>query len=231
MNEPGATVAVRVWDVPTRLFHWSLAALVTASLVTGKFDSVLGATTLEWHRRFGYAILGLVAFRLVWGFAGGTHARFDSFLKGPAAVLAYARAMRGREHPVSVGHNPLGGWSVVAMIVAVAAQAVTGLFLVQEDYGFTGPLARFVSNAASGRLGAFHEANFWVIAGLVGLHLAAIATHAVAFGENLVAAMFSGTKRLPGAFASHAGRAGGLAGLAVAMAAAAAVVFALVRLG
>ncbi len=227
----GPVVAVRVWDVPTRLFHWALALLVTANVVTGKFDSVLGPATLEWHRRFGYAILALVAFRLVWGFAGGTHARFASFLRGPAEVLGYARRLAAREQPVSVGHNPLGGWSVVAMIAAVALQAGTGLFLVQEDYAFSGPLSRFVSGATSDRLGAVHKANFWVIAGLVALHLAAVIAHTVRWREDLVGAMLSGTKRLPARFAGESGRGGGAMATIVAVGAALAVVAGLLALG
>lgn len=233
MNGPPVEpfVAVRVWDLPTRLFHWSLALLVTANVVTGKFDSVLGASTLEWHKRFGIAILALLAFRLVWGFVGGTHARFASFLRGPRAVAAYARSLAVRGHPVSVGHNPMGGWSVVAMVAALALQATTGLFLVQEDYGFAGPLSRFVSGALSSRMGAIHEANFWVIAALVAMHLAAIVAHAVLWRENLVPAMVSGVKRLPARFAGAAGRTGGWAGHLAALAAAAAVASVLVNLG
>ena len=228
-DEP--VVAVRVWDVPTRLFHGGIALLVTANLVTGKFDSVLGASTLEWHKRCGYAVLALVAFRVVWGFAGGTHARFASFLRGPGEVVAYARSLASRGHPVSVGHNPMGGWSVVAMIAALGVQAATGLFLVQEDYGFAGPLSRFVSGAVSSRMGSIHEANFWVIAALVAMHLAAIVAHAVLWRENLVAAMVSGVKRIPAPFAVAAGRPGGWVGLLVAVAIAVAVVAVLVTLG
>lgn len=224
-------VTVRVWDLPTRLFHWGLAFLVTANVVTGKFDSVLGPSTLEWHKRFGYAILGLLAFRLAWGFAGGTHARFASFLRGPRDVLAYARSLASRDHPVNIGHNPMGGWSVVAMIAALGVQAATGLFLVQEDYGFAGPLSRFVSGAVSSRMGSIHEANFWVIATLVAMHLAAIVAHAVLWRENLVAAMVSGVKRIPAPFADAAGRPGGWVGLLVAVAIAVAVVAVLVTLG
>jgi cytochrome b len=220
-----------VWDVPTRLFHWGLALLVAANLVTGKFDSLLGASTLEWHRRFGYAILALVAFRLVWGFAGGTHARFAAFVRGPGEVIAYARRLVAGDPPPSVGHNPLGGWSVVAMIVAVTLQAVTGLFLVQEDYGFNGPLSRFVSNATTDRLNAIHKANFWVIAGLVALHVAAIVAHTVRWREDLAGAMLSGTKRLPERFADEASRGGGWFAVLVAFGVALAVAAGLVALG
>ena len=218
-------VSVRVWDLPTRLFHWLLALLVAASLATGKFDSLLGAGTLEWHRRFGLAILALLLFRLAWGFAGGTHARFASFLRGPRAVLAYAKSLaRGGPATEPAGHNPLGGWSVAAMLAALATQAATGLFLVQEDYFFEGPLAKHVSRAVSDRLNAIHEANLWVIATLLLLHVAAIAFHAIVKRHGLVGAMLTGVKRLEAGREGEASRGGGLAvAAAIAVAAAAAV--------
>ncbi len=219
-----ARVRVRVWDLPTRLFHWTLVLLVAASVVTGKFDSVLGPSTLEWHKRSGLAILALLAFRVAWGFAGGTHARFAGFLRGPRALVAYARALAAGNAPEAAGHNPLGGWSVVAMLSALAAQAATGLFLVQEDYGFQGPLARHVSGAVSDRLGAIHEANFWVIAALVALHVAAVVFYAVAKRQDLVGAMIDGHKRLEAGREAEASRGGGLLlAAAIAFAAAAAV--------
>ena len=219
-----ARVRVRVWDLPTRLFHWTLVLLVAASVVTGKFDSVLGPSTLEWHKRSGLAILALLAFRVAWGFAGGTHARFAGFLRGPRALVAYARALAAGNAPETAGHNPLGGLSVVAMLSALAAQAATGLFLVQEDYGFQGPLARHVSGATSDRLNAIHEANFWVIAALVALHLAAVVFYAVAKRQDLVGAMIGGDKRLAPGREGEASRGGGLLlAAAIAIAAAAAV--------
>lgn len=218
-------MSVRVWDLPTRLFHWLLVLLVAASLATGKFDSLLGVGTLEWHRRFGLAILALLLFRLAWGFAGGTHARFANFLRGPRAVLAYASSLaRGGPATEHAGHNPLGGWSVAAMLAALATQAATGLFLVQEDYFFEGPLAKLVSRAASDRLNALHEANFWVIVALVALHLAAIAFYAVVKRQALVGAMLTGDKRLEAGREGEASRGGGLvAAAAIAIAAVAAV--------
>jgi cytochrome b len=215
---------VRVWDLPTRLFHVALVLLVAASVVTGKFDSVLGPATLEWHKRSGLAILALLAFRIAWGFAGGTHARFASFLRGPRATIAYAKALVAGSAPEPAGHNPLGGWSVVAMLAALAAQAATGLFLVQEDYGFEGPLARHVSGAVSDRLASIHEANFWVIATLVALHLAAVIFYTVAKRQDLVGAMIGGDKRLAPGREGEASRGGGaILAAAIAVAAAAAV--------
>lgn len=217
-------MSVRVWDLPTRLFHWLLVLLVTASIATGKFDSLLGAGTLEWHRRSGLAILALLLFRVAWGFAGGTHARFASFLRGPRAVVAYAKSLGQGGAAEPAGHNPLGGWSVAAMLAALATQAATGLFLVQEDYFFEGPLAKHVSRAVSERLNAIHEANSWVIVALVALHLAAIAFYAIAKRQALLGAMLTGDKRLEAGREGEASRGGGLAtAAAIAIAAGAAV--------
>jgi cytochrome b len=213
-----------VWDLPTRLFHWALLLAVAASVVTGKFDSVLGPSTLEWHKRSGLAVLGLLLFRLGWGFAGGTHARFANFLRGPRAVIDYAKGLASGTAPEAAGHNPLGGWSVVAMLAALAVQAGAGLFLVQEDYGFEGPLAHFASRALSDRLGSIHKANFWFIAVLVAMHVAAIAFYAVAKRQDLVGAMVSGRKALgPGREADESRGGGAIAATAIAIAAAAAV--------
>ena len=221
----GERVSVRVWDLPTRLVHWSLLLLVIASVVTGQFDSVLGPGTLEWHRRSGLAILALLLFRLGWGFAGGTHARFASFLRGPHAVMVYAKGLvAGSVAVPSAGHNPLGGWSVVAMLGALALQAITGLFLVQEDYAFEGPLARHVSRAVSDRLDSIHEANFYVIATLVVLHVSAIAYYAVVKREDLVGAMISGRKTFEPGSRPEPSRGGAtVAAAAIAIASAAAV--------
>jgi cytochrome b len=229
--EADARIRVRVWDLPTRLFHWALVLLVCASVVTGKFDSLLGPATLEWHKRSGLAILALLAFRFAWGFAGGTHARFASFLRGPKAVIAYAKDLARGGAAEPAGHNPLGGWSVAAMLAALAAQATTGLFLVEEDYSFEGPLARHVSGAVSDRLGSIHEANFWVIATLVALHLAAVVFYAVAKRQALVGAMIGGDKRLAPERGGEASRGGGAAAAAAIAFVAAAAVWGLVRLG
>ncbi len=222
-------VTVRVWDLPTRLFHWTLVVLVVASVVTGQLDSVLGPDTLEWHKRSGLAVLALLLFRLAWGFAGGTHARFANFLHGPRTVIGYARSLVARDAAAEpAGHNPMGGWSVVAMLLAIALQAATGLFIVQEDYGFEGPLARHVSRAVSDRLNAIHEANFYAIAALVAAHVAAVVFYTVVKRQDLVGAMISGGKRLEAGREGEATRGGGL-GVAAAIAiAAATAVWALV---
>lgn len=220
-----ALVSVRIWDLPTRLFHWALLLLVIVSVMIGKFYSALGPGALEWHKRSGLAILALLLFRVGWGFAGGTHARFASFLRGPRAVIGYVRSLfAGDVDGEPVGHNPLGGWSVVAMLSAIALQVGTGLFLIQEDYAFEGPLAHHVSRAVSDRLAAIHQANFYAIAALVALHIAAVAFYAVAKRQDLVGAMVSGRRRLaPGRVGEDSRGGGAVAAAAVAIAAATAV--------
>ena len=188
MSEP----AVRVWDLPIRLFHWSLALLVGFSLITGEFRDDFGMGIIDWHARSGYAILTLVIFRLLWGFLGGTHARFSSFVRGPRAVAAYLRGSSA----VHVGHNPLGGWSTALMLASLALQAGTGLFISNEDLGFDGPLARHVSSHTGDRLQAIHQANSVILLVLVALHLAAIAFYFFAKRDNLVRPMLTGVKRL-----------------------------------
>jgi cytochrome b len=191
------TVPVRVWDWPVRVFHWTLLVLVVFSVVTTK----LGGVWMDWHMRSGYTILALLAFRILWGFAGTRWARWTSFLHGPAAALRYARTLFVASHEPAVGHNPLGGYMVVALVAALSLQAATGLF-ANDDILTEGPLAKLVSKATSDRLTSIHNANEWVLYALVGMHVLAVLFYRVRFREALVAAMISGIKRLP---ARHAG--------------------------
>jgi cytochrome b len=183
---PGAQRSARVWDLPLRLFHWTLATLVVFSIVSIK----LGGFWKDWHMRSGYAILTLLVFRILWGFAGSRTARFSSFLHGPRVVSAY---LRGLPQVPSAGHNPLGGWSVLAMLAVLLAQAASGLFA--NDGSFSeGPLAHLVSGAASDRLSTLHRYGEWAICALVGLHLAAIGYRTRIRHEPLVRAMLTGVR-------------------------------------
>ena len=155
--------ALRVWDLPLRLFHWLLAALVSAAVVTVKLG---GDDWMVWHERCGRAILVLLAFRLAWGFAGSREARFRTFVRGPRAVLASVRDLPRRLSNRYRGHNPLGGWSVLAMLAALITQGVTGLF-ANDDATFEGPLAGRVSKATSDWSTSIHTTGEWVLYGLV----------------------------------------------------------------
>ncbi len=179
----------RVWDIPTRLVHWLLAALIPFSWWSAVSDH------LPWHRLSGYAILGLLVFRLIWGFAGSQTARFSRFLRGPGAVGAYLRGAA----KAGVGHNPLGGWSVMAMFAVLAAQVGLGLFSIDEDSVEGGPLSSFIGFDTGRAVAHLHHRLFWVLVGLIALHLAAIAVYALR-RRNLVGPMITGVARIePGA--------------------------------
>jgi cytochrome b len=197
---------VYVWDLPTRAFHWSLAAAVGVAFASG----FIGGSAMELHGKAGIAVVGLVAFRLVWGIAGSTYARFVSFVRGPAAIRA---ALRGEWR--GVGHNPLGALSVLALLGLSALQVATGLF-GNDDIAFNGPLYALVSKEASDILTGVHVRAVWALAGFVGLHLAAIAFYVRVKRDNLVRPMLVGWKDEPAANAESA-RGGGFVAFIVAL--------------
>ena len=188
-------VAVRVWDLPVRLFHWAVVALLVFQGITGW----IGGSLMPWHLYSGYALLVLVVFRIAWGFAGGTHARFASFIAGPAATVRFARRLFSREAVPQLGHNPLGGWSVILMLASLALQAVTGL-LANDGVVSAGPLAKLVTIERSNALSEVHRWNFWVLVALSSLHILAVLFHMLVKRESLVHPMFTGVKRVPLAF-------------------------------
>jgi len=205
-----------VWDWPLRLFHWLLVLAIAILFVTGK----LGGNWMEWHKRTGYVVLGLVFFRLIWGVAGGYYARFANFVRGPRAVLAFVRGRHGesqmrRGH---AGHNPLGALSVLAMLLAIALQAGTGLF-ANDDILLEGPYASLVSKELSDWLTGVHKINSNVILGLIALHLIAIAFYFFRRKTNLVMPMLTGRK-LMAIDAPQASRPAWLAALAILVSAA-----------
>lgn len=181
---------IRVWDAPTRVFHWLLAICVMILLVTGK----LGGEWMEWHKKAGYVALGLVLFRLAWGVAGSETARFAQFLRGPRDITDY---VKGRWKPAP-GHNPLGALNVIAMLVAVLFQAVTGLF-TNDDIAFEGPLYVMVSKETSDTLTQLHQWSGDLIIGLVALHVLAIVWYLAIRRDNLIGPMFTGRKAVGGA--------------------------------
>jgi cytochrome b len=177
---------IRVWDLPTRVFHWALVLLVVASFVSGK----IGGNAMVWHGRFGLAILGLLSFRLLWGLVGSTYARFISFLPTPNAVIAYLRGQwRG------LGHNPLGALSVFGLLALLACQVASGLF-ANDDIAFRGPLHALASSELSERLTSWHRLSVNLLVLLVALHLLAIGFYAYARKDNLVRPMLTGWKEV-----------------------------------
>ncbi len=178
----------RVWDVPTRLFHWLLVISIAASWATAE----LVDDAMQLHMWLGYWTVGLIAFRILWGFMGSKHARFFSFLKGPRTTLAYAGSLLGRHHETP-GHNPMGGWMVVLMILLVAVQAGTGLF-ADDDIVWAGPWSHTVSNRMQTLLTNWHRFNTNLIIAAIGIHILAIVTYRFAMREDLIGPMITGRK-------------------------------------
>ena len=175
---------IKVWDLPTRVFHWTLFLAVTASILTG----LQGGNWIAWHERAGLLILGLLVFRLLWGLLGSTYARFAQFFPTPRRLLAYLRGYWHEE-----GHNPLGALSVIALLSVLLFQAVSGLFS-NDDIAFNGPLYDLVSKATSDWLSSLHRQGLWVILGLVGLHILAVLFYTLVRGNNLIRPMITGWK-------------------------------------
>lgn len=185
---------VRVWDLPTRVFHWALVACVLGLVFTGYAPG----SWIEWHARLGYSVLSLLLFRMVWGLIGGRWSRFASFIYSPRSVLNY---LRGQPHPDHlIGHTPLGALSVFAMLAFLLAQAGTGL-VSDDEIAFTGPLNRFIATSKGLAATWYHkQIGQWVLLALVVLHIAAIVYYLRKKKENLVGAMVHGDK-------PHAGQA------------------------
>ena len=175
---------IRIWDLPLRLFHWLLVMAVIGSFVSVK----LGGNAMIWHGRFGYLILALIVFRLIWGFVGTHHARFVNFIRFPKAILAYLK--NPTETP---GHSPLGAISVMVLLSLFLAQALAGLF-ASDDIAFDGPLAKFVASTWVELLTSFHRLNEWVLLALVAVHIGAILYYKYAKRINLISAMITGDK-------------------------------------
>lgn len=176
---------ISVWDPLLRLTHWSFPLLIPAMWWTAEND--------KWalHKRLGLVLLGLLVFRLLWGLIGPETARFGQFVKGPRAVLAYLRGDSGAGP--AIGHSPLGGWSTMALLGAMLLQVSLGLFAGDPFDGTTGPLNSLVGVALADTITELHETVFWVIAGLIGLHLAAICFYSVK-GDDLLSPMVGGTR-------------------------------------
>ncbi|MCL7939123.1 cytochrome b/b6 domain-containing protein [Halomonas sp. ATCH28] len=187
---------VRVWDLPIRLFHWALVSTVALSFYTMKTGGAPFVFPVEIHGRAGLVVLGLLLFRWGWALAGSHHARLWHFLHGPRAMLDYLRALRRGPLPPYAGHNPLGGLSVLAMLVSLSVQATSGLFL-SDDIFFQAPLHERVSSEVSDSLHTLHHWNAQLLIALIVLHLVALVVHRLK-GERLVGAMVTGRKRLPG---------------------------------
>jgi len=177
----------RVWDLPVRLFHWTLVVLVALAWWSAEEHKD------DLHLYLGYGVLSLLLFRILWGFFGSSTARFSAFVRGPAAVIRY---VRDRFHWPTAGHAPLGALSVIALIVLLLVIVGTGLIALDEDGFFGGPLASLVSISTSDTARELHEDLFNVLLALIGLHVAAILLYRLALGRNLLGPMITGKAEL-----------------------------------
>jgi cytochrome b len=194
----------QVWDLPVRIFHWSLVGAFVAAFVTNR----LGVSAFKYHVWAGYVVIVLVAFRIVWGLIGTRHARFWNFLRGPIATLAYARDLAAGKDTHYPGHNPLGALMVLALLGALAVQAISGLFGNDEIFN-TGPLVGYVTKDVSLALTSIHRKLFYWLAGAAALHILAVIGHRIFKNENLVGAMITGRKphhAVPASEAIHTSR-------------------------
>lgn len=216
---------IRVWDLPTRLFHWSLAVCIVGLAVTG----YTGGSAMNWHARIGYVVLTLLLFRLAWGLVGGRWSRFSSFVYSPASVLNY---LRGRPHPDHlIGHNPIGAGSVFAMLAVLLAQVATGL-IGDDEISFTGPLNRFVQSSQGLAATWYHKrVGQWLLLALVLLHIAAVLYYLFRRKDNLIRPMIGGDKLLDRPVAESRDTAGTRMLALAVLAACGAIVTWLVRLG
>ncbi|MBT2787897.1 MULTISPECIES: cytochrome b/b6 domain-containing protein [unclassified Halomonas] len=186
-------VAIEVWDVWVRLFHWGLVAAVLISLYTTKTNGAPFLFPIEVHAQAGYLVIGLLVFRWLWGVLGSVYARFKTFLYSPVETVAYSQSLLKRQPSAYASHNPLGGWMVLLMLLSLSFQAVSGLFL-SDDIFFQAPLYGVFGNEVGGQLRTLHQLNSDLLIILIGLHLAGLILHRL-LGETLVTAMLVGTKR------------------------------------
>ncbi len=192
-GRPSPLPSVRIWDLPTRLFHWLLALCVIGLVITGN----IGGGAMSWHFRFGYAVLALLLFRILWGLVGGRWSRFASFVRGPATVLRYLRGLAGAAEHLDVGHNPLGALSVLGMLGVLSLQVACGL-IADDEIANIGPLNKFVSSELAHSATWWHKGpGKWLLIVLVVLHLGAIIYYRVRKRQDLIGPMLRGDKALP----------------------------------
>lgn len=185
-----STRPLRVWDLPTRIFHWLLAFCVISSIISGE----VGGNAIIWHFRLGYCVITLLIFRVVWGFVGGHWSRFKQFFYSPLTILRYLRGQSKPEH--EAGHNPLGSLSVWGLLFILGAQVATGL-MSDDEIASQGPLVQFISGATSSLATSYHK--HWgkvIIILLIALHIAAILFYLFKKKENLIRPMLRGDKSI-----------------------------------
>jgi cytochrome b len=193
---PTLKTTVRAWDLPTRLFHWALVFCIVSAWVSFEFAGKIGDPTLRWHRWNGYAILILLVFRITWGFVGGSTSRFSAFVNWPWTALGYLKDTFSGRHRHYLGHNPAGSWMIFALIAVVLAQATLGLFTLEHNELTAGPLQRLIldDEKLTKLIQTLHGRGFYVILGLVALHITANVLYRVLVKDKLIEAMITGIK-------------------------------------
>ena len=181
---------VKVWDLPSRNAHWALALSILGSYGTAE----LGWFSMQWHFYFGYAVIVLVIFRVLWGFFGSEHARFRSFVRGPSAVWRSLKSLGDKNSSETTGHSALGGWAVLVLLAATLAQGISGLFNNDEIEWF-GPLSEKASSALVEQMSWFHNNFYNVLLIIIGIHIIAALLYLLIKKQNLIAPMITGVKR------------------------------------
>lgn len=179
---------IKVWDIPTRLFHWTLVGLFAFMIISGESDDLM-----EWHFYAGYLLSGLIIFRILWGFLGTRYARFSAFILHPSSISHYIRKILRAEHKAHYGHTPAGSIMIVVLILLLGVQLITGM-MSTDDIIWNGPLYNMVSESSTELAGEIHETIQGILLLLVGLHVLAIVLYKVKFNEALVPAMLHGKK-------------------------------------
>lgn len=193
INKSQEPKTIKVWDLPVRIFHWSLVLLFIAAYITNS----LGSDYFKYHLWCGYAVIVLVSFRIIWGLVGTYHARFINFIRNPITTFKYAAATVKNKEKHYAGHNPLGAIMVVILLLTILIQAITGLFTNDEILNL-GPLYAYISDELSLNLTSLHRQLFYWILGAVFLHIIAVVVHVFFKRDNIVKAMFTGKKPAKG---------------------------------
>lgn len=184
---------VPIWDLPLRIFHWLLVLSVVGAYITG----TLGGNLTIWHERFGGLILGLLIFRVLWGFVGSEHARFSSFFPTPKRIIAYFKGQW-----TGIGHNPVGALAIITLLLTLTVQVGTGLF-ANDDIAFEGPLFHLVDKEVSDKLTGLHSRSFDFLLVVIAIHVSAIFFYQWVKKADLVLPMLTGKKSIPKSLATH----------------------------
>lgn len=180
-----------IWDLPVRICHWLMVLLVISQWVTAEILD----DAIQWHAWFGYGLLGIVLFRLIWGFIGTRYARYGSFIVSPRKTFVYLRQTISGTAPTYTGHNPLGGWMALFLLLLLAAQAITGLFMT-DDIFFFAPYYSAVSSTVQEWMNTLHHQLFTVLQFAIGAHIAAALVYVFINKQPLIQAMITGKKKV-----------------------------------